>query len=77
MNETNPCYGCEKRHVSCHSDCSLHKEWLAQYNERKQKIAEARKTEAVYSGYCVVRKQRIYNKVKSRHSKQRGIDSCY
>lgn len=27
----NPCLGCDKRHIGCHSDCEKHIEWKADH----------------------------------------------
>ena len=37
------CYDCEEHTDTCHATCEIYKEELVEYQDRKKKIADARK----------------------------------
>ena len=41
------CYGCTRRHVGCHSECPDYERYLIKQHAKR----EARKREAIFSGY--------------------------
>lgn len=37
------CFGCEKRHVGCHSECEEYKEWLEDWQKQREYIGTKRR----------------------------------
>lgn len=38
--KVGPCKECKSRHIACHANCSLYKEWAAEWEQVKQNRAE-------------------------------------
>ena len=48
------CQGCENRHVGCHADCEIYKEWC----EEQKKLRDKDKSYRLWKSYIAYKAQR-------------------
>ena len=65
------CYGCEKRTVTCHSECEDYLEEARMRREKtenahRQRVADNAVSEVLLSGVTKIRKKTIENRVRKR-----------
>ena len=66
--EMNPCYGCSKRTVKCHSSCEKYKSYTKDSEERKKAIKKYLEKDTSYRDYTDDKIARL-QKVKREHKK--------
>lgn len=60
-----PCYGCDKRHVGCHSSCESYKEYQKKIAEQREAIRKKKDEEAILASVHV----RALDKANKKKSK--------
>jgi len=56
----NPCRSCKYRHINCHSNCFMYKEWKAQIDtKRESERVEKERVEFILPRYLKRRKGQI------------------
>jgi hypothetical protein len=60
MGKKNPCFGCMKRKLLCHTFCKEGKEW-AEWNAEQRRIRNEAKNNEYYSEFA---KQATFRKIK-------------
>lgn len=66
--EMNPCYGCSKRTVGCHSSCEDYKRYLKEYKDKKVSIKRYLESDTSYRDYNTEKIARL-QKFKREHKK--------
>ena len=49
--KTAPCIECEHRHMGCHADCIVYKDWRKEHEAVRQTIYKAKQRESSYINY--------------------------
>ena len=57
------CKDCKDRHVGCHSNCEIYKEYTRELEEKKHMIKEAKNKDREYKNY---KKKRIEKELRGR-----------
>lgn len=55
-----PCYGCEDRSITCHSECKKYIDWKAEHDARREQQAKERAFKQEYNDF----KQSVIKKVR-------------
>ena len=66
--EMNPCYGCSKRTVKCHSSCEKYKSYTKDSEERKKTIKKYLEKDTSYRDYTDDKIARL-QKFKREHKR--------
>lgn len=60
MND-NKCYGCDKRHIGCHSECKDYREFRINLDKKKESIQEKLR------GFYQLRAFKYDNTIRPKH----------
>lgn len=63
-----PCYGCSDRHIKCHAECELYKEWL----NKLEAIKREREKSLAYTRYLADKAKKHKTKGGDQYEKQYG-----
>ena len=66
MKEDNPCYGCPKRYVGCHSNCKDRDDYREKEQQKKNLIKASRKQDRVFDAYFESKVKRLYKISKGK-----------
>ena len=66
--EINPCYGCSKKTVGCHSSCEGYKRYLKEYEDKKVSIKRYLESDTSYRDYTDDKIARL-QKFKREHKR--------
>lgn len=47
------CYGCEERHIGCHSGCDTYKLWLEDYQKKKDAYRRHIEIDQLVTGFFI------------------------
>ena len=64
MGANDPCYGCKKREVGCHSKCEDYITWAANIREMHKRAYKKKGEEMITNEYQIDKRRKLCKKIK-------------